>query len=74
MARAEFSRLNLKGVPAFLIGDQVVVGLDKQRIEVLLNYIVISCGKCDGRMRLPKNKGKIRVTCPSCSYQFMIST
>jgi len=66
IARAEFSRRNLQGVPAFLIGDQVVVGLDKQKIESLLDYTVFSCEKCGTRMRVPKNKGKIIVTCPKC--------
>lgn len=74
MAGAEFSRRKLQGVPAFLIGDEVVVGLDKQRIEALLDYIVSNCEKCNVRMRIPKNKGRIRVTCPHCSSQFIKST
>ncbi|MGF7186230.1 glutaredoxin-related protein [Desulfitispora alkaliphila] len=31
-ARRQFSRLRLPGVPSFLIGDQVVIGLDKEKI------------------------------------------
>jgi len=74
MARAEFSRMNLQGVPAFLIGDDIVVGLDKQRIESLIDYSVIRCEKCSARMRVPKNKGKIRVSCPKCEHQFIMTT
>ena len=73
-ARAEFQRLNLNGVPAFKIGDQTVVGLDKQKIESLLDYFVTACEKCNTRMRVPKNKGKLRITCSSCSHQFMMTT
>jgi glutaredoxin 3 len=35
-ARDEFTKRGLRGVPAFLIGDEVVVGLDKGKIEELL--------------------------------------
>jgi len=74
IAGAEFSRRNLQAVPAFLIGDEVVVGLDKKKIEKLLDYTVSNCENCNVRMRIPKNKGKIRVTCPNCSSKFIKST
>ena len=35
-ARDEFLKRGLRGVPSFLIGDEVVVGLDKGKIEELL--------------------------------------
>ena len=35
-ARNEFLKRGLRGVPSFLIDDEVVVGLDKGRIEALL--------------------------------------
>lgn len=74
IARTEFARRGLQGVPAFVIGDQVVVGLDKGRIEALLDYIVVGCKGCSTKLRLPKNKGRIRVTCPSCGEKSEIST
>ena len=73
-ARDEFSRRGLRGVPAFVIGDQVVEGLDTKKIESLMDYEVISCPKCDSRLRVPKNKGKISVTCPKCSESFKRDT
>ncbi len=73
-ARAEFSRRGLQGVPAFLIGDQVVVGFDRQKIESLLDYSIVGCNECNARMRVPKNKGNIIVTCPKCSNKFKMST
>lgn len=74
LAGVEFSRRGLQGVPAFLIGDQVVVGLDINKIEALLDYKIIGCSKCNTRMRVPKNRAKIRVTCPKCNHQFEMTT
>lgn len=73
-ARSEFARRGLSGVPAFLIGEEVVVGLDMNRIEALLDYTVTKCTKCGTKMRVPKGKGKIRATCPSCKEQTIINT
>lgn len=32
------------------------------------------CPKCKTEIRVPKNKGKIRITCPKCSEQFIKNT
>ncbi len=69
-ARNEMMKRGIRGVPAFLIGDDMVEGLDRAKIERLMNYSVISCPKCDTKLRVPKNKGKIKVTCPKCSNEF----
>ncbi len=65
---------NIMGVPAFIIGDEVVVGLDKSKIESLLDYKVINCIECFKRLRIPKNKGNIMVTCPECKTKFKTKT
>lgn len=69
-ARNEMAKRGVRGVPAFLIGDELVEGLDKAKIERLIDYSVISCPKCNTRLRVPKDKGKIKVTCPKCSEEF----
>ena len=69
-ARDEFSKLGLRGVPAFVIDGKVIEGLDTKKIESLMDYEVINCPSCDARLRVPKNKGKISVTCPKCRTSF----
>ncbi|HOD92767.1 MAG TPA: hypothetical protein PLT91_04790 [Clostridia bacterium] len=32
------------------------------------------CPKCKTEIRVPKNKGKIRITCPKCKEQFIKNT
>jgi len=32
------------------------------------------CPKCKTEIRVPKNKGKIRITCPKCKDQFIKNT
>lgn len=73
-AREEFNRLGAQGVPAFVIGEQVIVGFDRQRIMELVDYSVESCPACKARMRVPKHKGKIRVTCHQCGHKYLLNT
>lgn len=73
-ARNEFTKRGFRGVPAFIIGDDVVEGLDTTKIESLIDYSVINCSGCNTRLRVPKNKGKIFVNCPKCGESFKIDT
>jgi glutaredoxin 3 len=66
--------MGLQGVPAFKIGEEIVVGLDIGKIQRLLDYTVTPCESCKKRMRVPKGKGKIKVTCPSCGHKFIKDT
>ena len=69
-AQQEMARLNLRGVPSFLIGEDVVVGLDKEKVKVLVDHRLASCPQCGAKLRLPTGKGKIKATCPKCSTAF----
>ncbi len=37
-------------------------------------YKYIKCRYCKKKLRVPRNKGKIKVTCPDCKNQFIIKT
>lgn len=67
-ARSQFMSLKLRGVPAFLIGDEVVVGLDTERILELVDHRLVLCEACGTKMRVPINKGIIAATCPKCGH------
>lgn len=38
------------------------------------HYTYIICPHCGKKMKVPKNKGKIKVTCPYCKNQFIEKT
>ncbi len=60
----------MTGVPAFLIGDEMVVGLDRSRVLSLVDHRLATCEKCGTKMRVPTDKGKIKVICPKCGNTF----
>lgn len=72
-ARSELMRRNISGVPAFLIGEDVVVGLDKAKVLQLVDHRVIECEECHTKMRVPLGKGTITVTCPKCEHSFNVT-
>jgi hypothetical protein len=47
---------------------------DKNKIMSLIDYKVIDRPSCSTRTRVPKNKGKIKVTCKKCGDQFITKT
>ena len=60
------------GVPAFLIGDDMVIGLDAQKVLSLVDRRVVSCDRCSQKLRVPTGKGRVNVTCPKCSNRFSV--
>jgi glutaredoxin 3 len=65
-AQSEFIKHNLSGVPAFLIGDDVVVGLNKERILALVDHRTVTCPGCKANIRVPLTKDKKQMQCPKC--------
>lgn len=68
-AMQEFTGKGLQGVPSFLIGEEVVAGFDRARLDQLLSQVIIPCEKCSTKLRVPRGKGKLKVTCPHCQHQ-----
>ena len=46
----------------------------KIRYNQRMSYVFVTCSKCKKILRLPKNKGKLSVTCPICKNQFVKKT
>ena len=61
-------------MPTFVIGDAVIVGLDRARILTAVDFKVQACPHCYKKLKVPKQKGKIRITCPHCGNQFLMQT
>jgi len=73
-ARNELIKRGIRGVPTFMIGEEVVEGLDTAKIERLIDYSVVNCPNCNSRLRVPKGKGKIKITCQKCKSGFQLET
>lgn len=74
MYQQELIELGARGVPTFVIGDEVIVGFNRERIMSLIDYQVVNCPNCQKRLRVPKNKGKLKITCKHCDHQFITNT
>lgn len=68
-ARNEMVRRNIYGVPTFIIGDDVVVGLDKQKILQLVDHRLVACPSCQKKLRVPTDKPGAKMKCPSCGHE-----
>lgn len=73
-AADELYKRNIRGVPTFFIGDDVVVGFDKAKIMALVDHRVAPCPQCGQKLRVPVNKGSLEVTCPKCETKFSVNT
>jgi glutaredoxin 3 len=67
-------KLGARGVPAFLIGDDLVIGFDREKVDNLLYFTIIDCPECRIGLRLPSSKGALKVTCPKCKTEFKTRT
>lgn len=47
------------------------LGKTKRRIEQSKTYRFFRCPECDTEVRVPKGKGKIRITCTKCGHKFI---
>jgi glutaredoxin 3 len=65
-ARYEMTSRNITGVPTFIIGNDVVVGMDKTKILELVDHRLVKCPNCNTSVRVPTNKSKISARCPKC--------
>jgi len=50
------------------------INLQKNRWRDRNTHRYFTCAHCGGTLRVPKGKGKIRITCPHCKTQFSKKT
>lgn len=63
--RAENAKfLKLKGKIVFLFKNK------KERIDQRHDYSFFKCPSCKAMLRVPKRKGKVRITCRKCGTAF----
>ncbi len=46
----------------------------KTRLTQRKDYRFFACPACKKTMRVPKKKGKVRLTCPNCQHKFIKKT
>ncbi len=73
-ARAELNRRSISGVPTFLIGTEYVTGFNPSKILKLIDHRVVECKKCSTKMRVPTNKGILKIKCTHCVHEFNVDT
>jgi hypothetical protein len=49
-------------------------GVVVARFQQRKHYAFVRCPKCRRTLRLPKNKGRLQVTCPVCRFEFIKKT
>ena len=45
-----------------------------ERMQYMRTYKVFKCKSCSQKLRVPRGKGRLKVTCKSCGEQFSINS
>ena len=64
-------RLTFNNIPSFF--NQIKYEV-QYKITNFKKYKIVKCPKCKQKLRLPRGKGAIIVTCKSCSHKFNLRT
>ena len=72
-AQMEMSQMGIMGVPALNVNGDIIVGFDRVKIDKALKNKIIKCPECETKLRVPLDKGKLKITCKKCSHEFVTS-
>lgn len=64
----------IRGVPAFDIDGDIIVGFDKDALLRKIDFKILRCSKCGKKLKYPKNKGQIIITCPECNSKYKVKS
>lgn len=70
-AQREMQALGAMGVPTLKVNGQVMVGFNPQELQRLLKRQILHCPTCQKALKIPADKGKLKVTCPECQHSFL---
>ncbi len=72
---SKFNKAIPSNLPVFHFGDCVPIFSNFKRwFNEKKNYKIVKCPKCGQKLRLPRGKGKITVTCKRCFYEFKMKS
>lgn len=74
IAQKEMMAMKAQGVPVIKVEDEIIMGFDLPRLEALFGKKIVECPSCRVKIRLPKNKGTLKVTCPKCNQSFKVDS
>ncbi len=67
--RRENYQFMMKIRPLYKKGHRLLTRMRRSK-----NHKLMPCTSCKAMLRVPKNKGKVRVTCPHCKTRFIKKT
>lgn len=73
-AQMDLENMGAMGVPVIVVGDEIIRGYDRNRLEMLFGKLIVECPSCRKRLRLPRNKGTLQVTCAGCQTVFRVNS
>lgn len=74
VAQQELGRMKAKGVPVIVVGDEIIMGFDQHRLEALFGKKIAECPNCRQKMRYPRDKGVLQLSCPKCGTKFKVNS
>lgn len=72
MFSKNYAKRNAENIKYLKLKEKVmgIVSRQKNALEQSNTHHIYKCPKCKQKIRIPKGKGKVCITCPSCHTEF----